>query len=115
MALWLALALLPMLTFFGHWPTHVDIPGTSLYLTVPFAGPVQSAPEGHDHAQHCHDDASGCSKTPSTAGVGFAMMNETIAALGAAALLIAVGLRTRMLRAPQGVIPELPPPRTVLA
>lgn len=115
MALWLMLALLPMLTFFGHWPTHIDIPGTGLYLTVPFAGPIQDDATEHDHAQHCHGEASGCSKTPATAGVGFAIMNETIAALGAAALLVAVASRTRTLRAPRGVTPELPPPRTVLA
>lgn len=114
LALWLLIALLPMLTFAGHWPTHIDIPGTGLYLTLPFAGPVQGDANAHDHGQHCHDDATGCSKTPSTAGVGFAMMNESIAALGAATLLIAVALRARSLSAPRELIPELRPPRTAL-
>lgn len=112
MAFWLLLSLLPMLTFVGHWPTHLDIPGTNLYLTVPFAGPLEGEPgNGHSHDDHCHEDASGCSKTPTTAGAGFALMNETIAALGGAALLIAIAARTRRLRPDRGVLPELPPPR----
>ena len=111
MALWLLLSLMPMLSFAGHWPTHIDIPGTDFYLTVPFAGAVDAAETGeHSHGEHCHEDAAGCSKTPSTAGVGFALMHESIAALGAGALLIAVAARTRRLRADGVILPEIPPP-----
>jgi hypothetical protein len=114
-ALWLFIALLPMLTFVGHWPTHVDLPGTNLYLTIPFAGPVDGAAAGHDHSQHCHDDAAGCSKTPATAGVGFALMNESLALLGAAALMLAVAAVTR--RAPNSCeyAPDPGPPRLALS
>lgn len=111
MALLLLLSLLPMVSFAGHWPTHIDIPGTDFYLTLPFAGPVEESAGGHSHAEHCHEGAAGCSKTPSTAGVGFALMNESIMALGAGALLIAVAARTRRLGPDRGVLPELPPPR----
>ncbi len=112
MALWLLIALLPMVSFVGHWPTHIDIPGTDLYVTIPFAGPVDGAEAGeHSHGGHCHEDAAGCSKTPSPAGVGFALMNESIMALGAAALLIAVAARTRGFRPDRDVLPETPPPR----
>ena len=58
---WLLLAAyLPALTFFGHWPLSIDIPGTSLYVGLPQSG--SSAVAGHE--SHCHAAAGSSSNVP---------------------------------------------------
>jgi len=115
----LLLAILPTLTFLGHWPgLSVGIPGTDLFLGVP--GQAQAHDEGtsespgHDadgHAQHCHSGVATCSDVPFTGASAFALLQEAVAAIGAAGLLtllvVAVWAPDR-LRLP---LPETPPPR----
>lgn len=95
----LLVAILPALTFFGHWPTMTfHIPGAALDLTVPFvseetahsvAGDTTGGPtagsgsEGHEHAQHCHADAASCTDVPFTGASAFGLLNDTMALLGA--------------------------------
>lgn len=108
----LAIALVPMLTFMGHWPEDVRIPGTQQYLTVPLAGRSTAESEGaHDHTKHCHGDSASCSDVPALAGAGFAVMNETLAVAITAALLWVVALRYWRPRASNSLLPELQPPR----
>ncbi len=111
-ALWLLLALLPMLTFAGHWPSHIDIPGTNLYVTLPFASQAHDhAGAGDDHGRHCHANAANCSDVPAAAGVSFALMNETIATLGVGALMVAIALASWQAPPALAISPELRPPK----
>ncbi len=126
----LLVAILPALTFFGHWPViTLHVPGAALDLTVPFVseetahsasgdttgGPTAgSSSDAHEHAQHCHADAASCTDVPFTGASAFGLLNDTMAFLGAGALLmlmIATAWRPRQ-DAPVG--PELRPPRALL-
>ncbi len=112
----MALSLVPMLTFMGHWPAAVPIPGTNEYLSVPLAGHHSHAEDdGHDHAQHCHGDSASCSDVPTLAGVGFALMNEWLAFVAAGHLLLALALQWWRPGTANALVPELQPPRFALA
>jgi hypothetical protein len=112
----LVLALLPTLTFFGHWPGQIPIPGTGYHLAIPgssTAAPAGAANEGHDHASHCHADAATCSDVPATAGVSFAILNETLALFGAGGLFVLLALRWWVPGEGFTPSPELEPPRAL--
>lgn len=100
-----------MLTFMGHWPEAVPIPGTNQYLNVPFAG--HRAGES-DHAQHCHDDSAACSDVPVMAGAGFALLNQAVAFAVVSGLLWLVALHWWRPRASNALLPELQPPRLAM-
>lgn len=110
----LILALLPTLTFLGHWPGQISIPGTDYYLAIPGSA---SAPSGdtstsaHDHTRHCHADAASCSDVPAAAGVSFALMNETLALIVAGGLFVLLALRWWVPGEGFSPSPELEPPR----
>ncbi|MEO8541330.1 MAG: hypothetical protein ABI577_16430 [bacterium] len=112
-SLGLALTLLPMLTFMGHWPDAVHIPTTDQYLAIPLAGHhSHEEDEAHEHEQHCHGNSASCSDVPNIAGTGFALMNQSLtAAIAATALLWAVALRWWRPGGTNSLIPELQPPR----
>jgi hypothetical protein len=118
-------ALLPMLTFMGHWPASLPIPGTDLYVSVPFAGAEQAhsheagagAGAGADeasHEQHCHAGAAGCSDIPAAAGVSFGLMNQPVAFV-IGGLLLLMGVRWWQPRASTTISPVLQPPRQGLS
>lgn len=114
----LILALLPTLTFFGHWPREVAIPGTGYYLAIPgspAAAPGGSTAQGHDHSSHCHADAASCSDVPATAGVSFAILNETLAFFGAGGLFVLLALCWWVPGESFTPSPEIQPPRTLAA
>ncbi len=113
-AVLLLLSLVPMLTFMGHWPSSVPIPGTDQYLSIPLAGHTDEHTghnDGHDHSQHCHGDAASCSDAPVFAGVSFALMSEPLAVQAAAGLLWATALLAWRPRQSNSLLPELQPPR----
>ena len=108
-------ALLPSLTFMGHWTPHVDIPGTNLYIGFPEPNVAQShsgtSSAGHDHRSHCHADASSCTDVPFTGGSAFGLLAETAAFLGGA---LALGAAVVLAWRPAGSVavgPDLRPPR----
>ncbi|MCO5202116.1 MAG: hypothetical protein M9925_10485 [Chloroflexi bacterium] len=112
----LVLALLPTLTFFGHWPEQISLPGTGYYLAIPGSSPVApdgTANGGHDHSSHCHADAATCSDVPATAGVSFAILNETVALFGAGGLFVLLALRWWVPGEGFTPSPELEPPRAL--
>jgi hypothetical protein len=111
---WLLLvALAPMLTFMGHWPHSLPIPGTEMFVTVPFAGQPVELDEGgeHSHGQHCHGDSEGCSDAPAAAGVGLALLSTPLLPAGATGMFIALVLLWWRPRNLITVGPELEPPR----
>ncbi|HML97851.1 MAG TPA: hypothetical protein PKD75_05175 [Tepidiformaceae bacterium] len=110
----LVLALLPTLTFFGHWPAELSIPGTGYYLALPGAAPAPAGDDGHDHSSHCHADASSCSDVPATAGVTFAILNECVALFGACGLFVLLALRWWKPGEGFTPSPELEPPRALI-
>jgi len=58
---WLLLAAyLPALTFLGHWPLAIDIPGTSLYVGLP----ERTSSHEAGHESHCHASAGSSSDVP---------------------------------------------------
>jgi hypothetical protein len=118
---WVLLAaLLPMLTFMGHWPTSVPIPGTNLYVSLPFAeaeghshSSEDASSEG-DHSQHCHSGPASCGDAPAAAGASFATLSMAVSfAIGGALLLLT--LRWWRPLAPHTIAPALRPPRPVFA
>lgn len=107
-------ALLPMVTFMGHW--HASelvesvIPGADSHAGH-HHGDTPGEPAGHDHSQHCHGRLATCSELPYTG-------SATVLVLGAA--LVALGLEFHRWRQPVGdeqflrgtsVRPIAPPPR----
>lgn len=121
-ASWVLLAaLLPMLTFMGHWPASLPIPGTDLYVSVPFAGAEQhhsheaeAEADEASHEQHCHAGAASCSDIPAAAGVSFGLMNQPVAFV-IGGLLLLMGVRWWQPRASTTISPVLQPPRQGLS
>lgn len=102
----LAAAYLPALTFFGHWPLSVDIPGTSLYVGLP----ESTTPEAHNHKDHCHADAGSCSDTPVTTTGTVALLAESLAFEDLDSPLIGMAAGLAAWQPQAGVAPLLPPP-----
>jgi hypothetical protein len=121
----LLLAILPTLTFLGHWPAlTLNVPGLALSLTIPFvseetldhaaaiSGPVvSSGTDAQEHTQHCHANVATCTDIPFTGGSAFALIGEAVAFLGAAAILVALSMRPWRPTHESAVPPELMPPR----
>lgn len=102
----LAAAYLPALTFFGHWPLSVDIPGTSLYVGLP-----ESTTQGaHNHKDHCHADAGSCSDTPVTTTGTVALLAESLVIEDLDSPLIGMTAGFAAWQPQAGVAPLLPPP-----
>lgn len=126
----LLIAILPALTFFGHWPViTIPMPGAALDLTVPFvseesayepAGATTpgtttgSSSDAHEHAQHCHADAASCTDVPFAGASAFGLLNDPMALLGAGALLTIVIGTTWKPRRGAAIGPDLRPPRASL-
>jgi hypothetical protein len=106
---WLLLAAyLPVLTFFGHWPLSIDIPGTSLYVGLPDSG----SSHGHDHKNHCHADAGSCSDVPLTSTATVAALAESLLLIAGDPPLIGVAEDGVAWLAQANVTPTLPPPES---
>lgn len=123
----LLLSLLPMLTFFGHWPRiEMSIPHTDS-VVVFWPGEADSGETegghthtaqagGHSHAdgheQHCHVDASSCSDIPYTGFSTVLMLQEVVRRLtmlsGTESELVA---RYWLPAAVNNDAPAAPPPR----
>lgn len=113
----LLLALLPMVTFMGHWPGSFDIPGTSYYVGKPYTashGHTHAASDADDHSSHCHGDSASCSNVPAAAGVTFGLLGEAIALALAAGVLVMVAARSRGRLRENLVAPQPRPPRFAL-
>jgi len=111
----LVIALVPMVTFMGHWPTSVPLPGTNLYIVLPFAAPSTGTGSGdHQHEQHCHGNAAGCSDTPTAAGVSVGLVNQELALPVAAGAFIALAFALWLPASWRTDQPELQPPRFLL-
>ncbi len=111
LALVLLVALLPTVSYFGHWPAlTLPIPGTAYVLTLPFSG--EDAAPG-DHAAHCHGESAGCTSGAGAGTIALALLAAAIALVLPAGPLVPVPvgcsprLRARYLR------PEHGPPRTL--
>ncbi len=115
----LLVALLPTLTFFGHWPAiQFTVPGTDLQIGLPGEGHDDGAGEsssGHDHTRHCHADLTSCSDVPFTGASAFALLIDTVAFLSAAALWTLTSCRWWLPTVQATVRPELAPPRVPFA
>ncbi|MGE0600899.1 MAG: hypothetical protein AB7J35_16730 [Dehalococcoidia bacterium] len=111
----LLVALFPMLTFMGHWPTTLPIPHTNYYVSVPLAGaghadehtPEQAA----EHARHCHGGVASCGDAPAGAGVSLSLYQDPVAVATVSLALIAVWLAAWQPRRPVAISPELMPPK----
>lgn len=108
----LFLALLPSLSFFGHWPNEFAIPGTAYAIAIPGAA---GGTDAHDHASHCHAEAASCSDAPAAAGVSFALMNESLTLLVAGGVLVLLALRWCVPGEDHPLSPEPAPPRFLSA
>jgi hypothetical protein len=110
----LALSLLPMLTFAGHWEPRIDIPFTNYYWGLPeFAHSHSGA--SHDHSDHCHGESATCATKPVTSGIGFALLRDSLLLLGAAAIATRVAVTCWKPAHWASVRPELQPPQAVVA
>ena len=111
----LLVAILPSLTFVGHWSLNLDVPGTDLYLTLIAASHHDDELARHDdqqaHTNHCHANAASCTDVPFTGASPFASLHDSIAYMGAAALLVVLAFGTWRPSSTLTVGPELRPPR----
>ena len=124
---WVLLAsLLPMLSFFGHWPAlAVPIPGAGIELRLPFSGPPpgQGGTHSHadgaahapgDHEAHCHTAMATCAETQVGGQAPVTVLLETVLLLlGAGGWVATAACAACSPRAadPAGIDP---PPRTPL-
>ena len=115
MAKLLAFALLPMLTFAGHWEPRIDIPFTNYYWGLPSHGHAQASTHEHNHEDHCHGDSASCASKPVTSGVGFALLRDSLLLLGASAIAIGITATAWKPAHWASVRPELQPPQPVVA
>lgn len=115
MAKLLAVSLLPMLSFWGHWEPRIDIPFTNYYWGLPAHDHAASPAQEHDHSGHCHGDSASCASKPVTAGVGFALLRDTVLLLGAAAIATRITPTWWKPARWGNVHPELRPPQAVVA
>ncbi len=117
----LLLGILPSLTFLGHWGLQFDLPGTNLYVVlVPAANHDEPAhidtKQAHrQHQDHCHANAASCTDVPLIGASPFALMQDSVAYLGASGVMIAVALAIWRPRPAIIIGPELQPPRSLLA
>jgi hypothetical protein len=107
----LLFALLPTLTFMGHWdeifagPDYVaPTPQVAIFdLTAELA-------ERAEHAAHCHTNLGSCSAQPMPAGVGLLLMQEAL--LGPPPQISRMTPVVQALARPgPAIIPPSPPPR----
>ncbi|MCL6643894.1 MAG: hypothetical protein K6U88_02755 [Dehalococcoidia bacterium] len=105
----LLLALLPTLTYFGHWPAiALPIPGTADVLVLPFASGETAA---GDHHQHCHADAAECSSGPGSFPLAVSLLAAAVALAVPGGPLLPARLRERRLALQHAPEPEPGPPR----
>ncbi len=118
----LLLALLPTLTFLGHWSLHVDVPGTNLYVLLIPGEPSEA--HTHDgaqqdsaqsHERHCHAGVASCSDIPFTGASPFALLNDSLAYLGAFGALTVLAVLFWRPRSSASVGPDLRPPKPLFA
>lgn len=104
-------ALLPTLTFFGHWPSvALPIPGTRYVLSIPFAS---ETPAAGDHHQHCHSESAQCSSGPGSLALGISLLAAAIAVALPGGVLRPMAADCRRLVLQNTPSPEPSPPRTV--
>ncbi|PFG73166.1 hypothetical protein [Tepidiforma thermophila] len=110
----LLVALLPTLTYFGHWPAvAIPLPGTAAVLALPFASGETAA---GDHHQHCHADAAECSSGPGSFALAVSLLAAAIALALPGGPLLPVRAPTTRLALQHLPAPEPGPPRrTALA
>lgn len=108
-ALALLAALLPMITYFGHWPSlAIPLPGADAELTIPFAsGETASS----DHHQHCHGAAAECASGPGSLALAVTILAAAIALAIPGGPLRPLGGRPPHLRLQFLPRPEPAPPR----
>ena len=121
----LLLSLLPMLTFFGHWPAAaVTLPGTGVEFRLPFSGPPL-APGGHthgdghphaqgDHEAHCHTAMATCAETQIGGQAPVTVLLETVALLLGAGAWVALAVCAGCALRSTDLERLDPPPRTPL-
>lgn len=117
----LLVGILPSLIFLGHWGLQFDVPGTNLYVVVVPASPHDEAAHAEtkgqqrQHQDHCHANAASCTDVPLIGASPFALMSDSVAYLGASAMLIALALAVWRPVAGMIVAPELQPPQRLFA
>ncbi|MCK9518216.1 MAG: hypothetical protein M0R74_04170 [Dehalococcoidia bacterium] len=112
----LALSLLPMLTFVGHWTLDFPVPGTSVRIAVPLPPPqdlhAHSADTDGHHQDHCHSDVASCSDLPLTQLASVALLHDALAFLAADARLELLPGHSWQPAHVETVVPEPAPPRS---
>lgn len=127
-ALVLLVSLLPMLTFFGHWPAiTVTLPGTAVALQLPFSGPPPGPAAGHshvggdahahapgDHEAHCHASMASCAQTQVGGQAPVTVLLETVTLLLGAGTWLAMAARAERAHREADLRSIDPPPRIAL-
>ena len=109
----LLVAILPSLSFLDHWSVNVDVAGINLVLIEAIHHEDEQAARDDQpaHTNHCHANAASCTDVPFTGASPFALLHDSIAYLGAAAVLVVLLIGTWRPWATLTVGPELRPPR----
>jgi hypothetical protein len=115
MALTMLAALAPSLLYLGHWSVRLPVPGTNAFIAIGMQAEHQAQASEGGHEKHCHGTASCTDSPPAPVPIGFALLNEALALLAAAGLLVPVVVAGGRLRTLAAVPPLLPPPRPAAA
>ena len=108
-------ALIPAISFMGHWPLRVSIPGTEYVVGLPAASHLHGDTGTEDHSRHCHTSVATCSDTRVVADSSVAMLEAIVLALilSGMAHLCRVAATSRAVS--HATSPELRPPRQLSA
>lgn len=101
---------MPTLTFMGHWPATVAVPGTDLYVSIPLAGAAGDTHGAGNHESHCHGDSATCTDAPMAAGAGLAMLSDTVVLASLGGLFLALTGRLWRPYLAITLAPEIKPP-----
>lgn len=107
----LFVALLPSVTFFGHWQVRVEIPGTDYYVGASQPQIDSHSEDGHNHASHCHENMATCSDVPFTGGATVAMLQDEVSVLHLLGLAHPSPLTEAVAHDAGARQPDLQPPR----
>ncbi|MCC7366020.1 MAG: hypothetical protein IT303_16770 [Dehalococcoidia bacterium] len=109
-------ALLPMLSYAGHWELHLRLPGFEATTPAAHTHDHHAADATHSddadrHAEHCHGGPASCSDVPFAGSSAFALAGQALAVLGSEGQLLALAALTWAPHRGQTIVPELRPPR----
>jgi hypothetical protein len=107
-------ALVPSLLYLGHWSVRLPVPGTDAFIALGMQAEHEAQASEGGHEAHCHGSSTCTDSPPAPVGVGFGLLTEALALMGAAGLLVALAIAAWRPAREGTVAPATMPPRPVM-